>query len=166
MRRKEITWDVRRTRRFTNRADQQICDFGKVLEEQYGFLADPDQPVWYNVERRIAEMSMEELESRPSNMACHNLLKYNPLPQGTNQLLGCGLNHCNQSSTATDTIKYTFDRFNEVIRKRWAFLETPPEEREHIKKLYIASEYKFSRASPEIMESLLNFQNAVQSEQL
>ena len=109
---------------------------------------------------------MEELESRPSNMACHNLLKYNPLPQGTNQLLGCNLNHCIQSSTVTDTTKDTLDWLNKVIQRRWAFLEKSPEERKHIKKLYIASEYKFSKASPEIEEVLLNFQNAVQSEQL
>ena len=62
-----------------SRADQLISNFEKISEEQYGFLVDPTQPLWYNVEIYIKEMTMIELESRPSSMACHNLLRLNPL---------------------------------------------------------------------------------------
>ena len=88
-------WDMRRRRRHMNRADQVVGQYGELLKQQYGFLADPNLPIWKNVERRIGEMGMEEYcGSRMGNMACHNLLQLNSLPVGTTTLLGLNLNYC------------------------------------------------------------------------
>ena len=76
-----------RTRRVMNRAHQFVGKFGEQLKQQYGFLADPNKPLWYNVETYIGEMNMAEYLARPRNMACHNLLEKESLPVGTNLLL-------------------------------------------------------------------------------
>ena len=108
-------WSVRREKRFMHHADQYVSAFGERLKEQHGFLADPTMPLWFNVEKRIREMGVEEFLARPRNMACHNLLVSKKLPAGTNSLLGYNLNYCIQSSTATKTTTNTFTRLTEDI---------------------------------------------------
>ena len=99
-------------------ADVFVGKFGERLKEQYGFLADPSKPLWYNVEKRFEEMDVAEYEARPRNMACHNLLVTNKLPAGTNSLLGLGLNYCIKSSTTTTTTSKTFNRLTEDICRK------------------------------------------------
>ena len=159
-------WNVRREKRFMYHADKYISAFGERLKEQHGFLADPMKPLWYNVEKRLREMEVEEFVARPRNMACHNLLIKNKLPAGTNSLLGYNLNYCIQSSTATKTTKNTFIRLTEDIRRKYAFKDSPPLDEDYIPKLYIKSEYKFDHASKEIEEALCNFRRSVEEEQL
>ena len=43
-------------------------------------------------------------------MACHNLLRLNHIPRGTNMLLGLGLNYCIKHDTFTKTTEHTFTR--------------------------------------------------------
>ena len=88
---------MKRTERVMHRADQLVGNFGEILREQYGFLADPTLPLWQNVEKRIREMDLSEFKARPVNMSCHNLLRYNVIPKGTTSLLGLGLNYCIKS---------------------------------------------------------------------
>ena len=160
-------WDMRRRRRHMNRADQVVGQYGELLKQQYGFLADPNLPIWKNVERRIGEMGMEEYcGSRMGNMACHNLLQLNSLPVGTNTLLGLNLNYCIKPSTTTKTTTKTFERLTEDIRRIYAFSQSPPDDDEYIPKLYIKSDWRFKSASREIEQALTNFRIAVQSEQL
>ena len=160
-------WDMRRRRRHMNHANQVVGQFEELLKKQYGFLADPNLPLWKNVERRIGEMSMEEYcGSRMGNMACHNLLQSNPLPVGTNTLLGLNLNYCIKPSTTTKTTTKTFDRMTEDIRRIYAFSQSPPDDSDYIPKLYIKSDYVFKPASREIEKAIVNLKNAIKSEQL
>jgi hypothetical protein len=155
-----------RTRRIMNRAHQFVGKFGEQLKQQYGFLADPNKPLWYNVETYIGEMNMAEYLARPRNMACHNLLEKESLPVGTNLLLGLGLNYCIESSTATQTTTKTFDRLNNDIRRIHAFKLKPPEDSGYIPSLYIKSGYEFDDATDDIEEALAGFKQAVQAKQL
>ena len=41
------------------RADKLVGNFGEVLKEQCGYLADPTLPLWQNVEMRIGEMGRD-----------------------------------------------------------------------------------------------------------
>lgn len=161
-------WDMRRQRRFMNRANQQIGKVGELLEQQYGFLADPSLPVWENVKRRIGEMNCVDLfgASRISNMACHNLLKYSSLPPGTTRLLGLGLNYCIKPPSTTSTTDHTYERMIKDLRRMYAFRKDAPSNDGYIQKLYIKSDYEFEPASDEIEQAVSNFCNAVKAEQL
>jgi len=149
-----------------NHADQHVSNFGELLKQQYGFVADPDQPLWYNVEKRLGEMESAEYYSRPTNMACHNYLVENGLPPGTKSLLGLGLNYCLKPKLI-DTTEKTFDRFTGDIRRKYAFSINPPEDTDgdYIKELYIKSDYEFPLASDVIEEALSDFQRVIQAEQ-
>ena len=157
---------MRRSRCLILQADQKISEYGEALKQQYGFLADPRLPLWKNVENFIGEMELTDYTSRPRNMACHNLLRTNKLPAGTNSLLGLGLNFCIESATATKTTEKTFDRLTKDIRRHYAFSKSPPEEQDYIPSLYIKSDYEFPPASPNIEKALLALQQAIQAKQL
>ena len=88
-------------------------------------------------ERRIGEMSEEEFNMRPANMACHNLLRDGiQLPNGTKTLLGLGLNYCIKSSLRSKiTTKHTFTRLREDARRMYA-LRDAQDQGDYIQSLY------------------------------
>jgi hypothetical protein len=103
--------------------------------------------------------------SRLGNMACHNLLKFSPMPPGTSKLLGLGLNYCIKAPTTRMTTEHTFSRMIDDVRRIYK-LRGAPQEQGFIKELYIKSEYSFDPVSDEIEAACRNFQEAVQREQL
>ena len=96
--------------------DRDIDAHKKVLQEQYGFVADPRLPLWSNVESQLSKVDVTELLARPQNTACHNLLQSRPLPDGTPQLLGLGLNYCVKPSSTNKMTKDTFSRLEKDSR--------------------------------------------------
>jgi len=157
---------MRRERRHMNRADQLVRNHGELLKEQYGFLAEVDKPLWYNVERRLGEMNCQEILSMPRNLKCHNLLENNPLPQGARALLGLGLNFCIRTDTTTETTNNTFSRLSNDVRRIYHLRDSPDQaDDEYIKKLYIKSDWKFKAAPDHIEEALHNFERAIKTEQ-
>ena len=128
---------MRREKRHMNRANQLVGKFGELVKRKYGFVADPTWPLWKNVERRIGEMSEEEFNMRPANMACHNLLRDGiQLPNGTKTLLGLGLNYCIKSSLRSKiTTKHTFTRLREDARRMYA-LRDAQDQGDYIQSLY------------------------------
>lgn len=142
-----------------------ISNHGEQLKKQYGFVADPDLPLWLNVERRLGEMNLTEwLAGRLGNMACHNLLISNPLPTGTARLLGLGLNYCLKHSSITHTTRNTYERMIGDIRRMYHLQGS--DSGDYIPSLYIKSNFRFEPASDEIEEAVLDFRDAITSEQL
>ena len=138
-------WDMRRTRRILNRANQMIDNFKALLREEYGFVADPSKPLWHNVNKQCAELAYNQVNTRPTNLACHNHLENNKTPCGIKGLLGLGLNYC-ITSKHTKTVDNTFRRLREDVRRQYAFTQEPPEDNEdnsYIPQLYIKSDYEF-----------------------
>ena len=52
------------------------------VENSFGFCADPNLPVWKNVENYISQMTPTEFYGNPYNSAFHNLCKKLSSPQG------------------------------------------------------------------------------------
>ena len=149
-----------------HRADQQIRSFSQQLERQYGFVADPKLPVWQNAVRRIKKLTFADYESRfITNLSCHNLLTNLPLPRGTTQLLGLGLNFCLRSPSISRTTTHTFNRLTADIRRMYHLRDLPDDDN-YNPKLYIRSDYKFRETSPAIETAIVNFHNAINTEQL
>ena len=160
-------WEVRRLRRHMNHANQVVSTFGERLRRQHGFLADPSLPTWRNVVRRIRELSVDDyVASNVGNLACHNLLRYFPLPAGTTKLLGLGLNYCIKPSSVTTTTKSTIRRMQEDVRRLYHLRVDAGDGSEYIKSLYIKSDYKFDHASDEIEEAIKEFERELRNEQL
>lgn len=157
---------MRRDKRHMNRANQLVGKFGELVKRKYGFVADPTWPLWKNVERRIGEMSEEEFNMRPANMACHNLLRDGvPSPNGTKTLLGLGLNYCIKSPLRSKiTTKHTFTRLREDVRRMYA-LRDAPDQGDYIQSLYIKSDWKFEQASDDIEEALVKFKQTITNKQ-
>ena len=59
--------------------------------------------------------------SRPANMKCHNHCTINKSPEGTNALLGLGLNFCIKQPKPTNDIEKTITRFEDDVRRIWFF---------------------------------------------
>ena len=110
-----------------HQADSYLRRFGGKLRRQYGFLADPSQPLWLNIQQRIREMPASTLLDRPSNLACHNLLTSLPKPPGTEALLGLGLNFC-INSRSIHTTKLTFSRLREDLQRLYAIRDIADDE--------------------------------------
>jgi hypothetical protein len=123
-----------------NRANQLIGQFGELVKRQYGFVADHTRPLWENIEKRIGEMEVDEWNARPRNMACHNLLRENPMPVGITSLLGLGLNYCVKPTSTNNTTEETYNRMKGTVRRLYAMKDEENNDN-YIKKLYVKSDY-------------------------
>lgn len=155
---------MRRAKRHMDQADQVVGQFGELVKKQYGFVSDPSLPLHQRVEIRIGEMSEEEWSSRPTNMACHNLLRDGvSLPVGTNTLLGLGLNYCIKTPHTRKTTEHTFSRLAEDVRRLYHLRDAM--DGDWIPSLYVKSGYKFEPAPEEFEDGLINFKRAIISKQ-
>jgi hypothetical protein len=159
-------WDMRRTRRFMNHADQVVGSFRRVIQSQYGFVADPRLPVWKNVENRLGDLGVDEFSGGiMRNMACHNLLTKHDMPAGTAKLLGLGLNYCLKEPSILATSENTYKRMTADVRRMYA-LRASAISTGYIPKLYVKSDFNFEEASDEIEDAIKDFRDAITSEQL
>ena len=121
-------------------AERKIEMYRNEILCVYGYCADGNLPTWENKENHIGSMTPAEYLSRPANMACHDLCKRYPKPQGARRLLGLGLKFCTLRARPTNRINQTIDRVKADVRRMAFFKENPPEEREgvhYIPQLYI-----------------------------
>jgi hypothetical protein len=145
-----------------NRANQLIGQFGELVKRQYGFVADHTRPLWENIEKRIGEMEVDEWNARPRNMACHNLLRENPMPVGITSLLGLGLNYCVKPTSTNNTTEETYNRMKGTVRRLYAMKDEENNDN-YIKKLYLKSDYEFGEAPQEIERAMNAFQQAMEA---
>ena len=133
-----------------------INDHKARTKNLYGFVADPELPLWKNVEDRIGSLDAVEFQARPSNMTCHNLLRHRKLPPGTTQLLGHGLNFCVKPASTNDMITRTFKRLTKDIRRMYALREEI-DGGDYIPTIYIKSKWYFDQASGDIEKEISVF---------
>lgn len=147
-------------RRHLDNAVRKVRTHGDRLEAQFGFVADPNLRIWDNVERCLGKMDVMQMQSRPRNVACHNLLRNNEIPTGTPQLLGLGLNYCVKPTSTREMTTHTFSRLAKDLRRMYA-LRNADEEGNYIPELYLKSDFEFKDASQRIEQGLCNFKLAV-----
>ena len=104
-----------------------ISNFKALLMEEYGFVVDPLKPLWYNVKKRCTELASNQVNTRPTNLACHDHLANIKTPRWIKGLLNLGLNYC-IASKHIKTIDKTFNRLREDVRQKYAFAQEPPED--------------------------------------
>ncbi len=78
---KALNQDMMHSKRVMKRANQLVGKFGDELKRQYGFLADPSKPLWFNDEKYVGELKMADYAAQSRNMACHNLLEKKVSPK-------------------------------------------------------------------------------------
>ena len=163
-RRKALDWHSRRCQRLLDQADKYVSHFGERLRMQYGFLADPSKPLWFNIIEHAKDLPSNFLSQRPRNLACHNYLTTLPTPAGALPLLGLGLNFCISTHKIKTTI-HTFDSLREDVRRKYHLQDSLENDGSYIPSLYIKSDYKFDPASEEIEAALSNFEQSWRAEQ-
>ena len=82
----------------------------------YGFIADPDLPVWKNVVNAIGDMHPRQYFNRPNNMAYHNLCTCLTPPPGTASLLGLGHKYCIERPKPFTELRSGVHRFRRAVR--------------------------------------------------
>jgi hypothetical protein len=117
-------------------------------------------PLWENVEKQIGNMDVMEFLARPTNMACHNLLRRNNMPAGTPQLLGHGLNFCVKPASTNEMISNTFNRLEKDIRRMWA-LRGLEDDGDYNPSIYLKSKYEFKMAPRHVEEAMKTFKKSV-----
>ena len=113
-------------------------------------------------------MSVSQWFSRPTNMACHDYCKYNPMPPGLRSLLRNGLKYCVRRPRPTNDLKRTLKRFKRDVRTKYMFkdeIEEPPGVR-YIPGLYIRNDdWKPPPASAKVEKCLSNFEEELRRRQ-
>ena len=72
---------------------------------------------------RIGETGVNEWNTQPRNMACHNHLRQNTMPSGVNSLLRLGLNYCIKSKSTNETTNNTFEISDKsTLCKMWRMM--------------------------------------------
>ena len=94
---------------------QQDC---KTL---YGFAANPNLPLWQNIESVITNMSAAEYFNRPVNMTYHNICNKKKPPDGIRVTLGLGLKFCIHQDKPKNAFQRSFSPFTDDVRKRYLF---------------------------------------------
>ena len=104
-RKKALTYHERRDKAYNNTALLSIKKFKSEVKQQYGFLTDPNLPVWKNIHNCFKSMSVNQYLAIPCNNTCHNLLYSLPLLPGTKTLFGLGANFCLMSRSSSNDIE-------------------------------------------------------------
>jgi hypothetical protein len=141
-----------------------VRDGNQKCLESYGFIGDPEVPLWKNIEDVLGNMTKFEYFNRPQQMAYHNLCSEKQPLQGIGITLGLGLKFCIQTKLPPSNLKSSFERFIQDIRKRYTFAgrigdDTP-------KKIYIKSTTKFSPSEDHFEERIENFIRTLEHKKL
>ena len=134
------------------------------LMQLYGFIADPNKPLWKNVDEYFERMDPRTYYfGRPTNMACHNYCTSSEAPVGIECLLGLGPKFCVTKPKLPPTAK-TMERLRRDVRWKYIFRGQPDDDDNYIPELYINSETKPDAASDEIEAGLDRFESALETE--
>jgi hypothetical protein len=86
----------------------------------YGFVADPNKPIWENLKSALKNLPVQFFLQAPYNLTCHNLCEKLEPPPGFNQLLGLGQNFCIEQHHPKPTVEDTMTKLKRSIRlKSW-----------------------------------------------
>ena len=162
-----MSWNTQRDRQFANASALRVEKFKKLLKHQYGFLANPDQSVWANLQDHLKQLSVHEYLSIPLNRSYHNLLFTLPPPPGIKSLLGLGSNFCIQSRSSFNNIQQTIDRYTHDVQRVFFWKNNEksllPDQKfnQYNSKLYFRSDWVFSIASKPIELALERFSSDI-----
>ena len=153
-----------------NTALQKIASYKSNFVSKYGFCADPDLPIWKNLETFYLQLPSSSYFARNSNRVCHNYLPPDcPAPIGVEQFLGLGLKYCVQTPRPSNNLSKTFARFANDVRRISFFTFHPPDDDgtiRYIPKLYIKSDTEWRPSDDhDVEQCLLAFERSVRSHQ-
>lgn len=143
-----------------NHATTKLEQYRKDRSNIYGFCPDPDAPLWKNKQDYFDQLSLEEFEALPTNMAMHNYCEKIQPPVGSRRLLGLGLKFCIRNKRPTNNVNSSLNRFENDVRRIKTFLHHP-DDNNYIPGLYIKSDFLFKRADNATEAALSNFRDAV-----
>jgi hypothetical protein len=154
---------IRETYRPINIQANQKVTIKKTIErdgrmkcmEAFGFISNPKNPLWKNVELVLGNMTKFQYFNQPQQMAFHNLCTINQPLQGIGLTLGLGLKFCIQSKLPKRDLSLSFDRFVQDVRKRYIFAGKLMEETP--KKIYKKSKMIFSSTEEHLEDRLTSF---------
>ena len=96
---KELNWSKLRDKYWDDKVQLEIERYRTLLQNQYGFLADPNLTAWENLDAYYDGLDPYTYAyGRPSNMACHNLCIKTNTSVGIERLLGLGAKFCVKKS--------------------------------------------------------------------
>ena len=137
-----------------------LSTISKECIRTYGFVADPNKPIWKNIPSALKSMTTNEYLQSPYNLHCHNLCENLKPPLGFNILLGLSLNFCIEQNHPKPNVQYTLEKLKRSIRlKEW--LEengsNNNDDDEYIPHLYLPSRWNPPPASNKIESKLQQF---------
>jgi hypothetical protein len=111
-----------------NRLKRSTSHIRDINIRRYGFVSDPNHPLWKNKQGALRTMDISLLESKqPSNATLHNL-SGKKLPCGSDQLLGLSLKFCIQETIPKLQVTKTIERLRRAVRLQ-AWLDTHSDEK-------------------------------------
>jgi len=109
---KKLDFESSRQSVYDTQVKQKMNSFKQLMLKQFGFLADPNKPTWYNSQQVILQTPVSIYVNQPTNNAIHNLCKSTTeIPLGSFTLLGLGLNFCIKHRKPTNSINNSLKRF-------------------------------------------------------
>jgi len=105
----------------------------KECVRMYGFVADPNKPIWENLKSSLKNLPTQLFLQAPYSLTCHNLCKKLQPPPGFNQLLGLSQNFCIEQYHPKPTVKETTAKLKRSIRLKSWIKQNGIEEDDYIK---------------------------------
>ncbi len=86
----------------------------------YGFIADPNKPVWKNIPSALKFMNTNMYLQSLYNLHCHNLCENLQPPLGFNILLGLSLDFCIEQKQPRPNVQHTLEKLKRSVQlKEW-----------------------------------------------
>ena len=118
---------------------QAVARTQKKCRLDYGYVSNPDLPLWTNTRLALLDMKAQRYFSLPTNLSFHNLCNTLSPPPGTASLLGLGQKYCIERSTPHYNFLKIIDRFRRPIRINYWLRDHAIPTREYIPQLYVPS---------------------------
>jgi hypothetical protein len=97
-----------------------ISAISKECIRTYGFVANPNKPIWKNIPSALKSMNTNAYLQLPYNLHCHNLCENLQPPLGFNTLLGLGLNFCIEQNQPKPNVQNTLEKLKRSVQlKEW-----------------------------------------------
>jgi hypothetical protein len=84
--------------------------------KRYGFVSNPNHPLWKNKQEALRTMDLSLLDSRQPSNSTFNNMTGNKLPCGSDQLLGLSLKFCIQEKIPKSQVAKTVARLRRAVR--------------------------------------------------
>ena len=128
----------------------------------YGFVANPNISLRQNINKRLFDTPLDELNPGPTNSTCHILGSAGKfITQKDRHLIGYGLNFCVCTSSKLPSGTFDFARLTRDVRIKYNF--AGKDTGSYIPKLYVCSKWSPPNAPPQIENGLKGFEDAVKN---